>query len=61
MPNVTIQWFAGRTDQQRREITVAITDALVRHRQDVRPDQVHIVFRTSRSRTGATTAKLAGD
>ena len=24
MPNITIQWYAGRTDQQRREITAAI-------------------------------------
>jgi len=26
MPNITIQWFAGRTDQQKREITAAITE-----------------------------------
>jgi len=30
MPNVTIQWYAGRTDQQKREIVQAITDAMVR-------------------------------
>ena len=29
MPNITIQWYAGRTDQQKREITAAITDAMV--------------------------------
>jgi hypothetical protein len=30
MPNITIQWYAGRTDQQKREITAAITDAMVK-------------------------------
>ena len=29
MPNITVQWYAGRTDQQKREITPAITDAMV--------------------------------
>jgi len=24
MPNITVQWYAGRTDQQKREIVVAI-------------------------------------
>jgi len=27
MPNITVQWYAGRTDQQKREIVAAITDA----------------------------------
>ena len=25
MPNITVQWYAGRTDQQKREIVAAIT------------------------------------
>ena len=29
MPNITVQWYAGRTDQQKREITAAITDASI--------------------------------
>jgi phenylpyruvate tautomerase PptA (4-oxalocrotonate tautomerase family) len=29
MPNITIQWYAGRTVQQKREITAAITEAMV--------------------------------
>ena len=29
MPNITVQWYAGRTDQQKREITAAITEAMV--------------------------------
>ena len=29
MPNITIQWYAGRTQQQKREIVAAITDAMV--------------------------------
>jgi len=30
MPNITVQWYAGRTDQQKREIVAAITDAMVK-------------------------------
>ena len=29
MPNITVQWYAGRTDQQKRDITAAITKAMV--------------------------------
>ena len=42
MPNITIQWYAGRTDQQKRELVAAITDAVVRIGKTT-PDQVHIV------------------
>ena len=60
MPNVTIQWFAGRTDQQRREITVAITDALVRIGKTT-ADQVHIVFQDVEKSHWGYNGKLAGD
>src|SRR5262245_36411028 len=43
MPNITVQWYAGRTDQQKREIVAAITDAMVRIGKTT-ADQVHIVF-----------------
>lgn len=43
MPNITIQWYAGRTEQQRREIVAAITQTMVEIAKAI-PDQVHIVF-----------------
>ncbi len=43
MPNITVQWYAGRTDQQKRELTQAITEAMVRIGKTT-ADQVHIVF-----------------
>ena len=43
MPNITVQWYAGRTDQQKREITQAITDAMVNIGKTT-ADQVHVVF-----------------
>jgi 4-oxalocrotonate tautomerase family enzyme len=43
MPNITVQWYGGRTDQQKREIVAAITDAMVKIGKTT-PDQVHIVF-----------------
>ena len=55
MPNITIQWYAGRTQDQKRQLTAAITDAMVKIGKTT-PDQVHIVFQDSRSRTGAGTA-----
>src|SRR5262245_10924246 len=60
MPNVTIQWFAGRTDQQRREITVAITDALVRIGKTT-ADQVHIVFQDVEKNHWGYNGKLTSD
>ena len=41
MPNITVQWYAGRTDQQKREITAAITEAMVQDRQDHRRPGPH--------------------
>ena len=43
MPNITIQWFAGRTTDQKRQITAAFTDAMVKIGKTT-ADQVHIVF-----------------
>jgi 4-oxalocrotonate tautomerase family enzyme len=43
MPNITVQWYAGRTDQQKREIVAAITDAMVKIGKTT-ADQVHVVF-----------------
>ena len=60
MPNVTIQWFAGRTDQQRRDITVAITDALVRIGKTT-ADQVHIVFQDVEKSHWGVNGQLASD
>ena len=28
MPNITVQWFAGRTQDQKRQLTAAITEAM---------------------------------
>ncbi len=43
MPNITIQWYAGRTQDQKRQLTAAITEAMVKIGKTT-PDQVHIVF-----------------
>ncbi|MBI1728417.1 MAG: tautomerase family protein, partial [Candidatus Rokubacteria bacterium] len=39
MPNITVQWYAGRTPKQKREITAAITEAMVKIGKTT-PDQV---------------------
>jgi 4-oxalocrotonate tautomerase len=60
MPNVTIQWYAGRTQDQKRQVTAAITDALVRIAKTT-PDQVHIVFQDVEKSNWGWNGKLASD
>jgi 4-oxalocrotonate tautomerase len=60
MPNILIQWYAGRTQQQKRELATAITDAVVRIGKTT-PDQVHIIFEDIEKSNWATGGKLASD
>ena len=59
MPNITIQWYAGRTDQQKRDITAAITEAMVKIGKTT--DQVHIVFQDVEKSNWGVSGKLASD
>ena len=60
MPNITVQWYAGRTPQQKREITVAITDAMVKIGKTT-PDLVHIVFQDVEKSNWGWNGRLASD
>jgi 4-oxalocrotonate tautomerase family enzyme len=60
MPNITVQWYAGRTDQQKRENTAAITDAMVKIGKTT-ADQVHIVFQYIDTTNWGVNGKLASD
>ncbi|TMQ17830.1 MAG: DUF1904 family protein [Candidatus Rokuibacteriota bacterium] len=60
MPNITIQWFAGRTTEQKRELTRAITEAVVKIGK-TSPDQVHIVFQDVEKTNWGWNGKLAVD
>jgi len=60
MPNITIQWYAGRTDQQKRELVTAITEAMVKIGKTT-PDQVHIVFQDIERSNWGNSGKLASD
>jgi len=60
MPNITIQWYAGRTDQQKRELVKAITEATVRIGKTT-ADQVHIVFQDIEKSNWGVNGKLASD
>ena len=60
MPNITIQWYAGRTDQQKRELVTAITDAVVKIGKTT-ADQVHIVFQDVERSNWGISGKLASD
>ena len=44
MPNVTIEWLAGRSLDQKRRVIAAITDALVEH-AEARREAVQVTFR----------------
>ena len=60
MPNITIQWYAGRTDQHKREITAAITEAMVKIGKTT-PDAVHIVFQDIEKSDWGHNGKLSSD
>ncbi|WP_394801318.1 tautomerase family protein [Brevibacterium zhoupengii] len=44
MPLVDITLYKGRSDEQKRRLASAISEAFVTH-CDARPDSVHIIFR----------------
>ncbi|HEY3065071.1 MAG TPA: 4-oxalocrotonate tautomerase family protein [Methylomirabilota bacterium] len=60
MPNITVQWFAGRTPQQKREIVAAITEAMVKIGKTT-PDQVHVVFQDIEKSDWGVNGRLASD
>ncbi|HSB61287.1 MAG TPA: 4-oxalocrotonate tautomerase family protein [Vicinamibacteria bacterium] len=60
MPNITVQWFAGRTPQQKREIVAAITEAMVKIGKTT-PDQVHIVFQDVEKSDWGVSGRLASE
>ena len=60
MPNITIQWYAGRTIEQKRELTRAITEAVVKIGK-TSPDQVHIVFQDVEKSNWGYNGRLASD
>ena len=60
MPNITVQWYAGRTDDQKREITAAITEAMVKIGKTT-SEQVHIVFQDVEKSDWGVNGKLASD
>ena len=60
MPNITVQWHAGRIPQQKREITAAITEAMVKIGKTT-PEQVHIVFQDVEKSDWGVNGKLASD
>ena len=60
MPNITVEWFAGRTEQQKREIVAAITDAMVKIGKTT-ADQVNVVFKDVEKSNWGVGGKLASD
>ena len=60
MPNITIQWFAGRTQDQKRQLTAAITEAMVKIGKTT-PDAVHIVFHDVEKSDWGYNGKLSSD
>ncbi len=60
MPNITVQWYAGRTDEQKRQIVAAITEAVVKIGKTT-PDQVHVVFQDVEKSNWGVNGRLASD
>lgn len=60
MPNITIQWYAGRTERRKRQLVAAITEAMVTLGK-MTPDQVHIVFQDVEKSNWGVNGRLASD
>ena len=60
MPNITIQWYAGRTEEQKRQIVAAITEAMVTIGKTT-ADQVHIVFQDIEKSNWGVSGHLASE
>ncbi|HEY7364035.1 MAG TPA: tautomerase family protein [Methylomirabilota bacterium] len=60
MPNITIQWYAGRTPDQKRQLVAAITEAMVKIGKTT-PEQVHIVFQDVEKSDWGNKGRLASD
>lgn len=43
MPVLTVQIWAGRTTEQKRNLVRALTDAMVQH-ADCKPDHLHVII-----------------
>ncbi len=43
MPVVTVEMWEGRTVDQKRKLTRAITDAMIEH-ADAKPDHLHVII-----------------
>ena len=57
MPVMTVEWLEGRTAQQKRALTEALTKSLVEI-AGVTPDQVWIVFRDVKRSDWGMSGKL---
>jgi 4-oxalocrotonate tautomerase len=60
MPNITIQWYAGRTTEQKRQLVAALTEAMVKIGKTT-SDQVHVVFQDVEKSDWGWNGKLASD
>lgn len=43
MPVVTVEMWPGRTVEQKRKLTKAITDAMIEH-AEAKPDHLHVII-----------------
>jgi 4-oxalocrotonate tautomerase len=60
MPVITVEMYEGRTDDQKRQLAKAITDAVVRIAKTT-PEATHIVFKDVKKSDWAIAGKLASD
>jgi 4-oxalocrotonate tautomerase len=60
MPTITIQWYAGRTTEQKRQLVAALTEAMVKIGKTT-SDQVHVVFQDVEKSDWGWNGKLASD
>jgi len=60
MPMVTVEWLEGRTPEQKRQLSAALTQSFVDIAK-VAPEQVWIVFRDVKRSDWAMAGRLLGE
>lgn len=60
MPVVIVEMWEGRTDEQKRRLVKAITDAMVEH-ANAKPDSLHVIIHDIPRNSWARAGKLSSD
>jgi len=59
MPVVTVEWWEGRTIEQKKQLAEGITSVMVN--MGIRPEAIHIIIKDNPKHNWASGGKLASE